>query len=197
MNSSHKALSLRLLVVLVLTFPLVGFAQYEYEVSNLHPYGKLNPAAPKEVGDYAKLIGTCDCLSISRKPDGSWAEPVEMEWSFKYIMNGTAVQDETLKDDVGHSGSIRLYRADSAQWYVHYYSSSSSSGSLPVWNGGMQEKEIVLYNRQPAPNGSPGYYKIRFYDIADDGFKWLGVWTDLTESMVYETWKIECVKRVK
>jgi len=169
--------------------------KFTYEAREGQPYGQLNPAAAPQVGDYSKLIGLCDCKSVSRNTDGSWADTVNMQWKFNYIMNGMAVQDETLKEDGTSSGSIRQYQADSARWYVHYYSNSSPGGRLPAWEGGMKGEEIVLYNRQAAPNGTDGYYKIRFYDISDQGFNWLGVWTDLTESFVYENWKIYCTKR--
>ena len=182
--------------VLILFCAITAIAQYDYSASQANPFGQLNPNASAAVADYAKLIGTCDCQSISRNPDGTWADPVDMIWTFKYIMNGMGVQDETLKADGGHSGSIRLYQPDSAKWYVHYYSTSTPGGQLSAWEGGMQDEEIILYNRQAAPNGTDGYYKIRFYDISSDGFNWLGVWTDLSESFVYETWKIECKKRM-
>ena len=120
-----------------------------------------------------------------------------MAWRFKYIMNGMAVQDETLKVDGKHSGSIRQYSADSARWYVHYYSSGVVVPSLGTWEGNMQKDgKIVLYRDQTAPNGMEGYYRLTFYDIAKDGFKWIGEWVDKTEKITFPTWKIDCKKRI-
>ena len=34
-----------------------------------------------------------------------------------------------------------------------------------------------------------------FYDINDDGFKWLGEWVNANESFSFPTWKIDCKKR--
>ena len=90
-----------------------------YEASEEFPFGRINPDAPEQLADFASLIGICDCKSESRKADRSWAEPIDMTWKFKYIMNGLAVQDETLKEDGKHSGSIRQFIADSSKWYVH------------------------------------------------------------------------------
>ncbi|NNK76178.1 MAG: hypothetical protein HKP42_08950, partial [Maribacter sp.] len=104
-----------------------SYAQYEYEQSLDHPYGLPNPIAPQQILDYAPLIGECDCKSTSRNPDRTWAEPVAMIWRFKYIMNGMAIQDETLKADGRHSGSIRQFVPDSAFWYVHYYNTAKPS----------------------------------------------------------------------
>lgn len=65
-----------------------------YETSEEHPYGQLNPEAPEQVADFQPMIGHWHCKSLSRNPDGSWQDTTMMEWRFKYIMNGTAVQDE-------------------------------------------------------------------------------------------------------
>ena len=73
-----------------------AFAQYDYEPSEAFPYGRPNPEAPQEITDFHPLIGKCNCTSTTRKQDGSWNDAVDMTWVFKYIMNGMAVQDETL-----------------------------------------------------------------------------------------------------
>jgi ketosteroid isomerase-like protein len=173
-----------------------AFAQYEYEPSPVHPFGIPNPEAPGELLDFAPLIGECNCSSQNRNPDNSWAQPVEMLWRFKYIMNGLAIQDETLKMDGRHSGSIRQFSTDSTRWYVHYYSSASVAPVLSTWEGGKDEDgRIVLYNQQKAPNGLDGFYKITFSGINEDGFQWLGEWVNTDESFSFPTWKINCTKK--
>lgn len=171
--------------------------KYDYTASANNPYGKLNPEAPKELADYAPLIGKSECNSFSKQQDGTWADPVKMYWVFKYIMNGTAVQDETLKMDNSHSGSIRQFNADSSKWYVHYFASQAPTARLSAWEGEGGRKmgeEIVLYMPQKAPNGMDGFYKIRFHDISEASFNWVGAWTSVTENFKHETWKIECKK---
>lgn len=171
-------------------------AQWEYEPSAAHPFGQPNPTAPKELLDFAPMIGECDCTSQSMGSDQKWAEPVDMIWRFKYIMNGMAVQDETLKADGKHSGSIRQFVADSSSWYAHYYNSARPSLKLPVWEGTKKDdNKIILYKPQKAPNGIDGFYRLSFYDIDQEGFKWIGEWVDKTESVVFPTWKINCRKR--
>ena len=182
---------------IILFIPILLIAQetMDYTVSAKNPFGKLNPEAPKETGDYAPLIGTCDCISILRNQDGSWKEPEKMTWTFKYIMNGFAVQDETLKADGSHTGSIRQFIADSSKWYVHFYSNKLPSTKLPAWEGGMRGDSMVLYKTQKAPNGMDGSYRITFKDMSNKGFKWIGEWVDTTETIIYPTWKINCTKR--
>ena len=182
------------LLLLCLTFSLS--AQNEYEISIENPYGKVNPNAPAQTADFAPLIGLCDCTSTSRNPDGTWAVAVNMTWQWKYIMNGMAVQDETLKADGKHSGSIRQYNSDSLRWYVHYYASTTAVSTLPTWEGNKTEDgKIVFYRERKAPNGMDGFYRLSFYDIDEKGYKWVGEWVNTTETIVYPTWRISCARR--
>lgn len=172
-----------------------GQNNYEYASSKAFPFGRPNPEAPKQIKDYTSLIGECNCKSISRKKDGSWNTPVDMIWKWSYIMNGMAVQDETMKADGAHSGSIRQFIADSSKWYVHYYSSKKPSTRLSTWAGNKKDGKIILYREQKAPNGVEGYYRLSFYDISESGYKWIGEWVDKAETIVYPTWKIECERK--
>lgn len=194
----NKTILLRGLSLCLFFYCISLFAQSNhnaYVASEKHPYGQLNPNAPKEVADYAPMIGLCNCESISRNPDQTWADPVDMTWTFKYIMNGMGVQDETIKEDGKHSGSIRQFIPDSARWYVHYYSSATPSTTLSAWEGGTDEGDIILYRKQQAPNGLDGFFKITFSDISSEGFNWLGEWVNTDESFSFPTWKISCKKK--
>ena len=149
---------------LILFFPLFLFSQLDsnYAPTLENPFGKLNPGAPIQVVDYAPLIGICDCTSTRIKQDQTWGESQKMEWTFKYIMNGTAVQDESIKEDGTRSGSIRQYVADSSRWYVHWYSNKTPPTTLPTWEGNKKGDDIVLYKERKAPNGMDGFYRLSF-----------------------------------
>lgn len=185
----------KLLLFLWALGPFGLSSQYNYEPSSENPYGLPNPEAPKELLDFSPLIGECNCLSYSRKADQTWAEPVDMIWRFKYIMNGMAVHDETLKADGAHSGSIRQFNQDSTKWYVHYYGSKSPINQLPTWEGNKtNEGNLVFYKEQKAPNGAEGFYRLSFFNIDENGYKWIGEWVDPSETVVFPTWKIDCVR---
>lgn len=182
-------------LILILT-SLTIFSQFEYEASEENPFGKYNPKAPKQVKDYEGLIGDCKCTSESRNADGSWAEPVNMIWRWSYIMNGKAVQDQTLKVDGNHSGSIRQFDTIKKQWNVHYYATSGIGSPLKVWNGNKNDDgNIILYKDQKSPNGTEGFSRLTFYDINDKGYKWIGEWVDKSETVVFPFWKITCSKK--
>jgi len=176
------------------SFYLPLSAQYEYASTNENPFGKYNSKAPKQLLDYKELIGLSKCVSVSRKPDQTWAKPVNMTWEWKYIMNGMAVQDLTLKEDARHSGSIRQYDKDSLQWNVHYYSSITTPSTLQTWKGNRKNNKIVLYKKHNSPTGVKGFFRLTFYDITKKSFNWIGEWVDLKETIAFSTWKISCTK---
>jgi hypothetical protein len=180
-------------LVLLLT-PGFLSSQYLYEVTDAHPYGQPNPEAPEAVKAFTPLMGKCSCKSTSRLPDGNWAEPIDMTWSFKYIMNGYAVQDETLKADGKHSGSIRQYDAEEETWLVHYYSTTPKA-PLPHWTGGKVDEELIFSQENTAPNGAEGTFRLRFHDINKNGYQWVGAWYSKDESIIYPTWKIDCARK--
>ena len=188
-----------LIIVLILfTIPISIYSQdtnYKYEPNAQHPFGLPNPEAPSQIKDYELLIGKSTCTSTARNPDQTWADPQDMTWVFKYIMNGKAVQDETLKSDGSHSGSIRQYIQDSSRWYVHYYSSAGPTTTLSTWEGNKTEaNDNVLYRPSKAPNGTDGFYRLTFSEITKSAFEWEGAWVSVDETTVYPTWKISCKK---
>lgn len=159
-------------------------------------FGRPDPAAPAQIRDYREMIGVSDCVSRQRAIDGTWGEPQEMVWTYRYILGGTAVQDETVRADGFHSGSIRQFNEEQGTWYVHYFSNRGNPpATLPAWKGGRKGNEIFLSTAQNAPNGAEGFYKIRFFDISEKGFSWDGNWQSADGSIVFENWKIRCTKR--
>ena len=167
----------------------------KYEPSEKQPYGLLNPNAPEEVADFAPIIGTCDCRSLPRNGDGTWPDTLDMVWRFKYVMNGTAVQDEVWRANDQYAGSMRQYQPDSAHWVVTYFSYPAVSSTPGVWHGGKVGDDIILKMPQKAPNGMEGKYRITFYEMSEAGFRWKGEWMDTAETFSYPTWYIDCKKR--
>lgn len=180
----------------LIALSLIAFGQDRtYEPSSENPYGKLNPAAAPGVADFDPLIGLCRCKSVSRNNDGTWADTLMMEWRFKYIMNGTAVQDEVWRENGLMAGSLRQYNPDSARWFVTYYTSTGTPSPLPIWEGTKTEEgEIVLYRPQQAPNGMDGSSRLTFFNITENGFHWKGEWVATNGAAIFPFWQIFCTK---
>lgn len=172
-----------------------GSVSMIYEPSEDYPFGRPNPEAPAEIKDFSPIIGRCDCKSVQRNSDGSWQDTLNMTWQFKYIMNGTAVQDEVWRENGMYAGSVRQYQPDSAKWVVTYFSYPAVSTKPGVWIGQKVGDEIVLTMPQKAPNGMDGLSRLTFYDMSHKGFRWKGEWVDTGQTFSYPFWNISCVKR--
>lgn len=173
-----------------------GYSPKMTKLQKEFAFGMPAKDAPPELLDYAEMIGISDCVSTNRALDGTWGEPKEMVWKFRYILGGTAVEDSTMREDGLHAGSIRQFNPETKSWYVHFFSNTAKPPAvLSSWAGTRNGNEIRLSSEQKAPNGADGFYKIRFYEISDSGFKWLGTWESKDGSVKFENWKIECRKR--
>ena len=166
-----------------------------FEPSATQPYGMLNPDAPQETGDFQPMIGLCDCKSVARNQDGTWADTLDMTWKFKYIMNGTAVQDEVWRENGLYAGSIRQFHQDSGVWIVSYFSNPGIPFTPGIWRGKKESNQIVLYQDQKAPNGMEGDSRLTFYEMDQAGFKWKGEWVSKNKQFTYPFWTIACKKR--
>ena len=173
---------------------LFGFSQLEfnYESSNVYPFGRYNPEAPEQVKDFEPMIGICQCRSVQRNPDGSWQDTIDMLWKFKYILNGTAVQDETWKANKMYATSIRQFHQDSQQWVVSYNAYPGVSTTSKVWLGKKEAERIVLKQPFQTPNGMDGYSVLQFYDMTRDGYRWKGEWIKDDNTITYPFWYIDC-----
>lgn len=189
---------MKLLLILLIMFCSTAYGQNElkkFEPSKKHTFGLANPDAPEAITDFESLIGVCNCKSLQRGSDGNWQDTLSMEWKFKYIMNGTAVQDEVWRDGGVYAGSIRQYQQDSAQWVVTYFSYPSVSATPGVWMGGKDnENNLVFLRPQKAPNGMDGISRLTFSDITESGFNWNGEWVSVDGSFTYPFWMIWCKK---
>jgi len=185
-------------ILLILLCPILLCGQplsNEYEPTDKNPFGMLNPEAPPQTVEFSPMIGLCDSRSIQRKTDGSWQDTLNMQWKFKYIMNGTAIQDEVWRDNGIYAVSIRQFHADSAKWVVTYFSYPYVSTKPGTWLGTKENNDIVLYQDQKAPNGMEGVSRLTFYAINGNGFKWRGDWVSADGRVVYAFWEIDCKKR--
>ncbi len=187
---------MRLLIyILLLAISLPAISQSTmYDPNPEYPFGRPNPSAPEEIKEFGEMIGSSECISIQRRPDGTWLDSLKMTWNFKYIMNGTAVQDEVFSEDERYAGSLRQYQADSAKWYVSYYSSRGLP-PYPFWTGKRENDKIVLNRPNSVVNNKSGTSRLTFYDLSENSFSWMGEWLSDDGTIEFVFWKISCNKK--
>lgn len=60
---------------------------------NEHEYGKPNPNAPRELSQFAFLVGKWRGDARLKQEDGTWAN-LKALWEGRYILDGYAIADE-------------------------------------------------------------------------------------------------------
>ena len=85
--------------------------------------GQRSANAPKELDQYAFLVGNFDIKNIRRGRDGSWKEsPTASYWEGRWILQGHAIADywydspPTTGTVPGRGVNVRMYRPESKQW---------------------------------------------------------------------------------
>lgn len=85
-------------------------------------FGKPNPDAPEEMGQYSFIIGAFD-IHMHAWREGGWTEQYrEARWDGRYILNGWAVMDEwygaSLEESPNFPGGVnlRMYDAEEGIW---------------------------------------------------------------------------------
>ena len=173
---------------------------FKDEPSKKLPYGRLSTSTVAPTNDFDKLIGVCDCKSVSRQADGKWADTLSLKWRWKYIMNGNGVQDEGWfgsKENPSYFTSIRSYDKINKQWYVSYFTPNLSA--IPsTWTGRKEGENIVLKRATKTPNGKNATSVLTFFDITHQGFNWEGkIENPEFPNGEYIFWKIFCKKNFK
>jgi hypothetical protein len=185
------------LIILIFShFTILNAQEFsgEYEASETYPYGHRNPSVSDQIDDFAPMIGICDCKSLRRNPDQTWQDTLDLIWKFKYVLNGTAIQDQTWAEGI-YATSIRQIHPDSAVWVVRYNSYPTINLSSKPWIGKKEGENIVLLQEQKAPNGFNGFSRLTFSDISEEGFNWTGEWVSDAKGIVFPFWYIWCKKR--
>lgn len=158
----------------------------ENEPSPMHPYGKLNPDAPKETEQFAFMIGEFDCTDKVRDPKGNQVERKTV-WNSTYFLNGSGIQDKYWADGTVASGT-RIFDKKKGNWIVNYFQSVPAYFA-GVWEGKKEGDKMIMR----APRGE-NESRLTFYNIKKDGFDWIG---ELVRKDGKSTsfWTISCKRR--
>lgn len=163
-----------------------------YEPSEQYPFGRPNPKAPKELAQFAFMIGQCDCIDSIRLVPGNpkWTV-MKSTWDGKYTLNGTAIQDGGTNERFNPL-NIRVYDSKQKKWIVTYFSTPWYSSG--VWKGKKEGNKMVMRKPTKSPNGMKGENRLTFYNINKNGFSWKGEFVSEDGTIVFPFWKITCKK---
>ena len=93
------------------------------------PYGEMNPNSPNELKVFSFLIGKWQGTARVKLDGGKFAE-IPVTWIGRYILDGTAIEDEFHSTAPGGSPylgiSLRQYDTKRKTWIIEYLNVSNS-----------------------------------------------------------------------
>ena len=139
-------------------------------------FGRPNPDAPRELEEFAFLIGEWRCDIRIRAADDGY-ETHEGSLVARYTLDGYAIVDEFRQ--IGPSGELvrfgatyRSYNKDTRAWVMRWHDALNSTwlelGPEDLGGVHVEDDSITFKHRYP-PNG---LVRIRFSNISADRFTW-------------------------
>jgi len=155
-------------VVLILMCEIRTVKGMQMDVSKT-TYGERNPSAPNELAVFSFLIGKWQGTGKVRLPDGKVAEFGGASWIGRYVLDGTAIADEShgaYPDGRPFLGiSLRQYDASRKTWIVEFLNVSESFLRKQVNRG---SGSVDVDGRNVTVNSeSPGISIREHYLVAD------------------------------
>ncbi|MCP4201308.1 MAG: hypothetical protein GY769_05165 [bacterium] len=165
----------RSLTALLAVVPLVSAAAYGEAVPARSDFGSLNSAAPPETAQFSFAIGEWECKTRGMQADGSIQPTAPATWTFYYILDGWAIQDDWVsKQPDGarfYGTNIRSFNPQTRTWDNRWlsagslqwkYFESEQVGTTMVMTGGegrdRQDRPFIDRNT--------------FHDITENSWKW-------------------------
>lgn len=166
--------------------------------SDEYPFGKKHELAPGEIEHIGKLAGMWYCDVFINK-NGSWVKGKPAIWTFKYTLDGFAIEDlwyKTLENSppfvqsLGHDFSgvnVRLYDPYSkewkAMWFTNAITSDTTNTLVNTYTATSTDEEFVMM-RDDLRGAQRA--KITFHNMQEKYFDW----KNEVSSDSGKTWKV-------
>ena len=145
---------------------------------NKEEYGHPNPNAPRELSQFAFLIGKWRCEAKIKGENGSW-QLFKATWVARYILDGYVIADEyRMMDSTGKlvmlGQNYRSYNTDKKAWVMKWQEALTSTwlDLGPDELGGVRVNDTsITYKAQFRPNE---IHRMNYLNISADHFTWRG-----------------------
>ena len=148
-------------------------------------YGVPNRNAPRELSQFAFLIGTWQCESSVKEPDGAY-HTYPATWVARYILDGYAIADEFRQ--FGPAGELaqlgqnyRAYNRDQKAWIIKWFDALDATwlDLGPEDLGGVLVRGGIVTYKHRRPRGRAGrlfplqsLFRLTYSTISEDHFTW-------------------------
>jgi hypothetical protein len=145
-------------------------------------FGKAHPDAPPEIAQFGRLVGIWRAEQEVRTKDGGWAEGEPAVWTWKYVLDGFAIQDlwlhteEHLPAYLGPLGrsyqltTLRIWERGSSSWRVAW--AANGAGKTPGMDFGTfvgrgDGDDVVMHGESAF-----GQQRVTFSKVTANSFVW-------------------------
>lgn len=146
-------------------------------------YGLPNRNAPRELSQFGFLIGTWQCESSVKGPDGAF-RTYPATWIARYILDGYVIADELKQlgpaGEVAHLGqNYRSFNGDSKTWIIKWLDALDSTwlDMGPEDLGGVEARAGIVTYKHRRPRGRTGrlfplqsLFRLTFSNMSEDHF---------------------------
>jgi hypothetical protein len=143
-------------------------------------YGKLNAKAPRELSQFAFLIGKWSGEAKLKREDGAW-ETLKAAWEGRYILDGYAIEDEyRMTTSTGEllvlGMNLRTYDSKKKVWNMKWLNALAGTwtdlGSEQL--GGVRADENTISYIMKEPVARHAFTRATYTNISTDHFTWRG-----------------------
>lgn len=165
--------------------PVEAMTPRVHEPNPSRTFGQPNPNAPKELTQFAFLIGEYTCVDELTDTDGNTTR-LDARWSGKYILNGYGIQDSYWNESFSTT-NIRVYSEPESKWQVSYF--REPKGQSGTWVGAAEDSDVVL-RRSFEWNDQTVESRLTFTNITLTGFDWTSEY--ISDEIQYANWTSSC-----
>ncbi|MFQ5527923.1 MAG: hypothetical protein ACE5GX_16895 [Thermoanaerobaculia bacterium] len=137
-------------------------------------FGALNPKAPPETAQFSFAIGEWSCTTRGMQPDGSIKKGGPATWTFYYILDGWAIQDDWVAIQPSgakhHGTNIRSFNSQTGKWDNRWL----AQGNLQwkYFSSEQVEETMVMTGGEGTDPRGDFVDRNTFFDISEDSWSW-------------------------
>ena len=141
-------------------------------------YGTPNPKAPRELSQFAFIIGKWRCDVRAKGKDGTW-QTYHATWVGRYILDGYVIADEyRMSNDAGdvivHGMNFRSYNVEKKSWVMRWLDATRSFWVElgPEQLGGVRVNPQSITFELIDKLAPDAISRVTFSDISANAFIW-------------------------
>lgn len=123
---------------------------------------------------FGRLLGEWDIRDESLQADGTWLVGRGASWTWRTILNGSAIQDDWIAPPLNievpaskrsYGTNIRIYNKEKSRWEMAW--ASNLGGKIDTFTATSDGERVVMRGLYAGADT-----RITFFDVKPDSFSW-------------------------